>query len=57
MPPNHDYNFDLCQEKHRALEKDVEIVFSKLRGIESRLWGIVLLLVANLAGVLVSLVK
>ena len=53
----HEYNHELCERKHLELEKDVELLFEKCRGVESRLWAIILLLVANLAGVAVSLAR
>ena len=57
MATTHDYNYELCLQKHRELEKDMESLAEKCRGVESRFWAIILLLVANLAGVAVSLAK
>jgi len=57
MSAGTEYNHDLCLQRHKELEKDIDLLFEKCRQIESKLWAIVLLLVANLAGVAVSLVK
>jgi hypothetical protein len=46
MPNGHKdvYNTAWCQEKHQKLDK-------RMDSLESKFWGIIILLVTNLAGV------
>jgi len=44
------YNQDWCTERHTKLDK-------RLDSIETKFWGIILLLLANLSGVATMLMK
>lgn len=52
MPNGHDamYNQDWCKERHVKLDK-------RMDSLENKFWGIILLLITNLAGISVILLK
>jgi len=51
------YNLELCKEKHQNIEKEFEAMWKRLNGTEKKLWGIIILLVANLATLAGMLLK
>lgn len=52
-----DYNLELCKEKHQNIEKEFAAMWKRLNGTEKKLWGIIILLVANLATLIGMLLK
>jgi hypothetical protein len=51
------YNRELCDERHNHMETQIDLLFKKYDGLDKQLRAIIMLLVANLAGILVSLVR
>jgi len=52
-----DYNFELCHEKHKNIEREFEAMWKRLNGTEKKLWGIIILLIGNLATLIGMLLK
>lgn len=44
-----DYNPDLCEEKHKNIDKEFKAVWERIKTSDRKLWAIILLLVANIA--------
>ncbi len=46
------YNYQLREERHDNIEKELETVWDRFKTLEGRLWIIILLLVFNLGGII-----
>ena len=44
-----------CDERHQGIDEEFSVVWGKIKTLEGRIWSILLLLVANLAGVITTL--
>lgn len=51
------YNQKLCDERHENIDREFEITRLKMNGFDKKLWTIILLLIANLAGLVGFLIK
>lgn len=51
-----DYIQRWCDERHKKIDEEFDIMWGKIKTLEGRVWSILLLLVANLAGVITTLV-
>ena len=45
----------LCDEKHRNIDKKFDDVDKRMNGQDKKLWAIIMMLIANLAGLVVAL--
>jgi len=52
-----EYNRELCDERHDHQDQKIDTLFAKYDALEKQLRAIIMLLVANLVGIVVSLVK
>ena len=50
-----EYNEKNCDERHDKLEKELENVWNRFKTLDGRLWAIIVLLVFNLGGVIISI--
>lgn len=50
------YNAEWCQEKHESINREFRMVWAKLDGMQKTLMGIVLALIANLGGIIATLI-
>jgi hypothetical protein len=58
--PNGDgetYNPAWCREKHDRIDHQIESIWEKFRRQDTLMWGIMLALVANLGGIVATLLK
>jgi len=51
-----DYNEKNCDERHEFIEKEFKKVWSRFKTLDGRLWAIIVLLVFNLGGVIISII-
>jgi len=51
------YNSKLCDERHDKITDEFLVVWKKMNGTDKKLWTIILLLVANLAGLVGMFIK
>lgn len=52
-----EFNFKLCDERHKNIKEEFEAVWKRMNGTEKKLWTIIILLVANLAGLIGVFIK
>jgi hypothetical protein len=52
-----EYNVKLCDERHDKIAEEFLVVWKRMNGTEKKLWAIILLLVANLAGMIGMFIK
>ena len=52
-----EFNVKLCDERHERIGEEFVFVWNKMNGTEKKLWAIILLLVANLAGMVGMFIK
>ena len=52
-----EYNAKLCDERHDKIADEFLVVWKRMNGTEKKLWAIILLLVANLAGLVGMFIK
>ena len=52
-----EYNVKLCDERHDKITEEFMAVWKRMNGTEKKLWAIILLLVANLAGLVGMFIK
>ena len=52
-----EYNEKWCDERHDKIEDEFLVVWKRMNGTEKKLWAIILLLVANLAGLVGMFIK
>lgn len=50
------YNADWCQERHEHIDKEFKMVWSKMDSMQRTLMGIALTLIANLGGIIATLI-
>jgi len=50
-----DYNEKICDERHKKITEEFGYVWDKIKTLEGRLWAIIVLLVFNLGGVIISI--
>ena len=46
-----DYNEKNCDERHEKIEKELLVVWEKLKTFEGRLWAVIILQITLLVGV------
>ena len=51
------FNVKLCDERHDKITEEFLVVWKRMNGTEKKLWAIILLLVANLAGLVGMFMK
>ena len=51
------YNFMWCREKHTEIDKEFMAVWKRVEKMESKLWGIIILLLVNVGGIIGILIK
>ena len=51
------YNWELCQDRHRKIEKMEAEMWTRLKAVENRWFLLMLALVANMGGVIALLIK
>ena len=51
------YNEDLCDEKHKNIDKELKAVWTRLSNQDRKLWTIILLGVGNLAGLVAFFIR
>ena len=52
-----EYNEKWCDERHDKIADEFLVVWKRMNGTEKKLWAIILLLVANLAGLVGMFLK
>lgn len=51
-----EYNKELCEERHRNIEKGFEQAFAKVGGVSKKLTGFLIVTISTLIAVIVNLV-
>lgn len=51
------FNEDLCDEKHKNIDKEFKAVWTRLSNQDRKLWTIILLGVGNLTGLVIFFVR
>ena len=51
------YNFMWCREKHTEIDKEFLAIWNRVEKMESKLWGIIILLLVNVGGIIGILIK
>lgn len=51
-----DYNEKNCDERHEKITEEFHNVWAKLKTLDNRLWAILILLIFNLGGIIISIV-
>jgi len=46
-----------CREKHTEIDKEFMAVWKRVEKMESKLWGIIILLLVNVGGIIGILIK
>jgi len=54
---NEPFNYELCQERHENLGEDMQLIHKRLKSVENRFLMIVGILLTNLVGVILILLK
>jgi hypothetical protein len=57
MPNGHEYNQGWCDERHKKIGEEFHAVWEKIRIVDNRLWAVLVLLIANLGGVIALFFK
>ena len=52
-----EYNVKLCDERHDKIIEEFTAVWTRMNGFDKKLWTIIIMLVANLAGLVGVLLK
>ena len=52
-----EFNVKLCDERHDKITDEFLVMWKRINGTEKKLWAIILLLVANLAGLIGMFLK
>ena len=52
-----EYNKDWCDERHDNIDKEFKIMRTRMNGQDKKLWTIIILLIANLAGLVAFLAR
>ena len=52
-----EYNVKLCDERHNKIADEFLVVWTRMNGFDKKLWTIIIMLVANLAGLVGVLLK
>lgn len=52
-----EFNQKFCDERHQYIKEEFGAVWKRMNGTEKKLWTIIILLVANLAGLIGVLLK
>ena len=52
-----DYNEKWCDERHDKIGEEFMAVWKRMNGFDKKLWTIIIMLVANLAGLVGVLLK
>ena len=52
-----EYNKDWCDERHDNIDREFEIMRTRMNGQDKKLWTIIILLIANLAGLVAFLAR
>ena len=46
-----EYNPELCEERHKKIDTEFQIMRQRMNGFEKKLWGILILLAMNLTAI------
>ncbi len=57
MSSSDEFNAAWCREKHRVIDTKMDKVETRIDKVEARLWGIIVLLLVNLGGIIGVLLK